>query len=700
MWAEKLGAVLLRDGKLTIPALIGLFCLAGALSLAVFAVLTGSHAVNRATPRHGASRKGPVRSPGISKGRFWQKTYLWMSQSRLTRRFLRIVRNRLELSSGYDERGLRRHAARILLVTGILMAVLMTAFSLLSQDLLLCVIFAGMLGFLADTVLDVTVTRVGNRLLTQQVRFHEQLRHRFYEERSIDGAMEGACQAMRDDKAHEMYAQGEKLLDMLTAADPDSAFENYRLTAPNRFLKLLAGMCSMTREYGDTRHEGGSVFLRGLGHLSEEIRSELFKRERLTYAMRSLGILTLLPLFFLRPVRSWAGGSFAPMEQFYAKGIGTILELLMIGIALACHAGIRTLQHQGDAVPVKRRHRQWEEVLLQSFFRPLLHRLIPGRFTVLHQQRAQLLRRAVSPLRVQDLVCRQVMASLFIFLLLVGFSLFLQFQQNQRILHEPDMPVGFLGGRLSATDEDMMRAQLAQDRQLLLSLPRNATRMELEAIVAATNLPADVHKETLARLESKLRAMQNNRFWWWKMALCLSGLALGWQLPVWYLRYQAKVRAMDLEDEVARFQTMILMLMHMPRMDVEEILQWMEMFSLHFREPLQTCLSDFSAGAVEALEALRAKILFEPMTALVGDLILAATNLPIAQAFEELDSEKQWTKDKRRAMNEQIVERKRNLGQIIGFAPLYALIGLYLMLPMIAASMSEMQRFYQQMSSF
>ncbi len=155
-----------------------------------------------------------------------------------------------------------------------------------------------------------------------------------------------------------------------------------------------------------------------------------------------------------------------------------------------------------------------------------------------------------------------------------------------------------------------------------------------------------------------------------------------------------------MEDEVSRFQTMILMLMHMPRMDVEELLQWMEMFSQQFREPLQTCLSDFSAGAVEALGVLRDAVPFEPMAALVGDLMLAASNLPVAKAFEALDSEKQWTRDRKRMLNEQLVERKRNLGHVVGFLPLYPLIGLYLMLPMVVASMSEMQRFYQQMSAF
>ncbi len=706
MLDEGVRNLLIQDGRLTLPAAVGLFCVAGALLLAVFALLAGSgKTAGRGKTAGGGKAAGgrsarPLQASGQGRGRRWQRLYLWMANAWPTRRVLRIVRNRLELSSGYDERGLRRQAAMILLFTGVLMLALMTVFALLSRDVLLCVIFAGMLGFLADAVLDITVTRVGNRLLVQQIRFHEQLRHRYYEEHAVDGALERACEAMRDDKAHEMYAQGEKLLDMLGAPDTEAAFEHYRQTAPNRYLKLLAGLCVMTREYGDAQHEGGSVFLRGLGHLSEEIRAELFKREKLTYALRSLGALSLAPLFFLRPIRGWAGNSFAPMAKFYAQGSGTVLELLMIAISLACHAGIRALQHQGEARPVARRTKRWEDLLLGSFLRPLLWRLVPPRYSVRHQQQDRLLKRAVSALRVQDLTCRKLVAAVGAFLLVLALSLFLQVQQTHRILHEPDVPEGFLGGRLSEPDMAIMREQTAFDREILLSVPINISREALATVVAEAGVPPAEQAAATDRIWAKQAQLRGQRFWWWELALCFLAMAAGWRLPELYLGYQARVRALDMEDEVSRFQTMILMLMHMPRMDVEELLQWMEMFSQQFRESLQTCLSDFSAGAVEALGVLRDAVPFEPMAALVGDLMLAASNLPVAKAFEALDSEKQWTRDRKRMLNEQLVERKRNLGHVVGFLPLYALIGLYLMLPMVVASMSEMQRFYQQMSAF
>lgn len=697
MGDNRLLSLLLTETGISPLAGIGLACLGGALLLALFALVAGRNQHNGTTPLHAK------RSPVTGRKRFWQQVYGRLDAAKLSRTLLRRIRSRLEQATGYDERGLRKQSAVILVATAAAMALLMALFALLSRDLLLSLIFAGMLGFMADALLDYAVTRVGNRLLRQQIRFHEQLRHRYYEEMSVDGAVEEACQAMLAERAHEMFVQGERLLDMLSAADTEAAFELYRQTAPNRYLKLLAGLCRITREYGDPKVEGGSVFLRSLGHLSDEIRSELFKRERLLDALRSLNILTLLPLFFIRPIRDWAGGNFAPMARFYAQGIGTVLEVVLVAITLGSHACIRKLQHAGDPGAEGPSGTGWEVRLYEQWLYPVVDRMTPPKCSLGRLQLDMLLKHAVSPLQVPQLQCRRLLAAVACLTVSLLLCVTLLVQQQHRILYEPESPPGFLGGSLAPEDRARQEDEAAWDRTILAQLPRTADRDGIVVLVetlAQDGMTADDREAAVGRIDRKMASLRNNRFWWWQMLLCLVAMAFGWHLPVLMLRFQSRVRALDMEDEVARFQTIILMLMHMPRISVEEMVEWMEMFSLHFREALQTCLSDYSAGPEDALAALRERTAFEPMAMLVGNLMLAASDLPILQAFEELESEKVWSREKRKELNERVVERKRNLGNLIGFLPLYALIGLYLMVPMVAASMSEMQVFYQQMSAF
>ncbi len=673
--------------------------LVGVLSL-LLALLLGLVAVN-ASRKSDRYKRQPAKTANRTSGQFWQQTYHFLAVNRFSRTLLQSIRNRLEIGSAYDERGIRRRSATVFLGTGAAMVFLLVFFALFTKDILLTGIFIVVLGFMTDTVLDVSVARVASRLMRQQLRFHEQLRHRYYEEQSIDSAVEAASETMLEEHAHEIYAQSEKLLDVLAAADTETSFEQYRETAPNKYLKLLAGMCVITREYGDAKVENASVFLMSLGHLSDEIRSELFKRDRLLYALKSLNVLTLLPLFFIQPIQQWAGGSFAPMAKFYQQQIGTVLEIAMVVITLFSYMAVRKLQ-QFDVLHKEHPGKEsWESRLYRRLLHPVVERLKPGETTSDHLHLVTLLKKAVSPLRVEEVVTRKIVFGAIGFLAMLILSFFLQVQTSHRILFEPQMPEGFLGGKLSEEDEAARQKETVLDRSILITLPKDVSEEDLTLAVQQSGEVTDrAIPKTVERIADKHRRLQENIFRWWELLLCFVFFALGWQIPMLSLQFQAKVRAMDMEDEVAQFQTIILMLMHMPRVDVEELLEWMEMFSLHFKEALQTCLSDYNAGAPEALDALRKKIAFEPMSALVGNLMLAATDLPILQAFEELESEKTYSREKRKEMNERTVERKRNLGNTVGFIPLYALIVLYLMIPMVVSSMTEMNVFYQQMSSF
>jgi CHASE3 domain sensor protein len=47
-----------------------------------------------------------------------------------------------------------------------------------------------------------------------------------------------------------------------------------------------------------------------------------------------------------------------------------------------------------------------------------------------------------------------------------------------------------------------------------------------------------------------------------------------------------------------------------------------------------------------------------------------------------------------------MIHNKMVLGKLIGFIPLYAVVFLYLMAPMLYVSAQEMQHYYQQMQTF
>ena len=75
-----------------------------------------------------------------------------------------------------------------------------------------------------------------------------------------------------------------------------------------------------------------------------------------------------------------------------------------------------------------------------------------------------------------------------------------------------------------------------------------------------------------------------------------------------------------MEDEVMQFQTIILMLMRIERVNVEIILEWLERYSNIFKEPIAKCVNNYEAGAWEALEEMKNEIAYQPLIQIVESL--------------------------------------------------------------------------------
>ena len=154
--------------------------------------------------------------------------------------------------------------------------------------------------------------------------------------------------------------------------------------------------------------------------------------------------------------------------------------------------------------------------------------------------------------------------------------------------------------------------------------------------------------------------------------------------------FQYKVRQMEMEDEVMQFQTIILMLMRIERVNVEIILEWLERYSNIFREPITRCVNNYEAGAWEALEVLKNETNYPLFIRIVESLQAAVEKIPIIDAFDELDSERDYYQDKRKESNERLISRKGMIGKVIGFAPMVVMFVGYLIIPLVGIGLTSM----------
>ena len=158
------------------------------------------------------------------------------------------------------------------------------------------------------------------------------------------------------------------------------------------------------------------------------------------------------------------------------------------------------------------------------------------------------------------------------------------------------------------------------------------------------------------------------------------------------------MRKLEMENEVMQFQTIILMLMKIERVNVEMILEWLERYSNIFRDQVSKCVNNYESGAWEALEEMKNEIAFPQMIRIIESLQAAVEMIPIREAFDELDTERAYYQEKRKESNDILISKKSLIGKVIGFAPMVVLFVGYLIIPLCVIGMTSMSTAFETMS--
>ena len=201
------------------------------------------------------------------------------------------------------------------------------------------------------------------------------------------------------------------------------------------------------------------------------------------------------------------------------------------------------------------------------------------------------------------------------------------------------------------------------------------------------------------RVLGKLQIVNSENMQWFEVLLSMVFAVIAYNGPIWMLKFQAKMRQLEMEDEVMQFQTIILMLMRIERVNVEMILEWLERYSNIFKEPISKCVNNYEAGAWEALEQLKEDISYQDMIRIVESLQAAVEKIPIVEAFDELDTERDYYQAKRKESNDRLISSKGLIGKGIGFAPMVCMFVGYLIIPLVFIGLTSMSSSFSTMSS-
>ena len=544
-----------------------------------------------------------------------------------------------------------------------------------------------------DTFIDSFVDKIDDNLLKQQVEFFSEIRHAYHEYNMVEEAI---YQVSQDDEL-DISRQGEKIYEILISDDPETELEKYYDIAPNSFLKEFAGISYLTKEFGDRKVDGASLYLKNVDNITQEMQLEILKRDKLNYVFQSLAFISIAPIVLLEPIKNWAISNFSFVESWYLGKPGMIVQLLILIITFISYILVRKLKDNGSTnMNTKNTENPWQaKVYKNKICKKIVNLFIPKDGTKEYRKVIELLKEAASHLKIEWLYINRIVYSILAFI--ISLLVFMQLHNVaiEYVYTEPTTEYNLVGG-LDEKDRQRAMEITEQDNIFLdrfkgnLKTTQEDIQEALEKSKEYEGVMPDEIEDAAERIYGKLQIVNSEYMQWFEFLLAFVFAIAGYMGPIAVLHFQVIIRKLEMEDEVMQFQTIILMLMRIERVNVEIILEWLERYSNIFKEPITKCVNNYEAGAWEALEDMKNEIAYQPLIRIVESLQAAVEKIPIKDAFDELDSERDYYREKRKESNERLIKRKGMIGRAIGFAPMICLFVGYLIIPLVFIGLTSM----------
>ena len=637
----------------------------------------------------------------------YQKLYVFYLKTPFLKRYILKLRRRLEIVNIDDEYLTRMQSAKIL-TRALLIVIPLTVVIILmtNNNTLLMYILLVFEVFLLDTFIDGMVDKIDNNLLKQQINFFSEIRHAYHEFNMVEEAI---YQTAQDDENPAMSRQAEKIYEILISNDPESELEKYYDVAPNSYLKEFAGVSYLTKEFGDRKIDGASLYLKNLNNITQEMQLEILKRDKLDYVFQSLSVIAILPMLGLEPIKNWAVNSFSFVKGFYEGSNGMLTQILILITTFICYLLTRKLKDNGSTqIDTKNTENPWQEKLYRiKIVKKFVDLVVPKEGTKEDRKLKTLMKNAASKDKIHWIYINRIMLAIVTFIL----SIFLCYQLHQitinKVYNDPTTDYDIIGEMADKDKKSAMETTLSDNQYIDYFKPNkkltsdDIVRVMEKGIVNKDYVESkESEREKAAeRILKKTKQVQDEYLGWVEVLISMVLAMVAYQAPIWLLKFQARMRQLEMEDEVMQFQTIILMLMRIERVNVEIILEWLERYANIFKDPLSKCINNYEAGPWEALEAMKDDVTYQDFIRIIESMQAAVEKIPINDAFDELDTERDYYQAKRKESNERLIARKGMIGKVIGFAPMVVLFVGYLIIPLVFIGLTSMTTSFNTMAS-
>lgn len=503
------------------------------------------------------------------------------------------------------------------------------------------------------------------------------------------GMVDDAIFMTLDEIPHEIALHVNKIYEVVISTHVSEEVEKYTDIAPNRFLNMFAAVCATIQEYGDKKLENGeSLFLKNLNYIKEEVYVEITKREKNNFLFSGLVFTCVMPIFGMKLIAMWAK-SITELGTFYDGPMGMIVMVLVFVATFVCYELISNLRDG------KTEDEKEHPILERAAKIPVIRRLLT---TAVNQNYSKALRinddlkmvgNHISP---QAYLLERVSIGIIIgiaatvVILAAHFGTYNTLLNNFETAYEDSIvPDENYRDTMKEISKDYLKTH-----KVMHAFTENDTKQLIKELEENEGMNEQLAQEVANEIASRSNSYAKNYFKWWYIVIVLGGMAGGYYAPIALLKYQLSIMKMSMEDEVAQYQTLALILMNVDGMTLDVILEWMERFAFCFKQSISECILNLESSEEAALRKMKDMETFPPFLRFVDNL-LAIDEVGVTNAFDEIKTEQENYKQQRALNNEIMMTKKSNIGKDISYIPLALCVAGYLIYPFVSYAFKMMQ---------
>lgn len=516
--------------------------------------------------------------------------------------------------------------------------------------------------------------KMNKELLSQMENAMSKIRHNYQSSKDVVAALQNAVY----DTPYEIGLHLQKIHDIIISPHMGYEIDKYKGNEPNQYMSMLLSACASVREYGDeVLPEGNTVFMRNLNYLKEDIQNEILTLEDNEIAFHGQTVLTVAPMFAIKPLQWWAE-HFFPMTAPYYSGVLGLIALTIIFISSAVIYSRICALRDGPSTGEKYSS-IWSKIgempIASDFFGKYIDKKY-GKYR-LYKEKLNALGDYTG---LKAFVAQQFSYAVIAFFLTIAIFNIADISQRYNSLNEWKSEFS-----QTFTPSEEYRANMEKIAKIYTKewVSRDDYTLEemTKDIMENTDITSENYASTVATSVDKRIKRYNNTYFRFYYIIIAAGIGIGmFYMPIKVLNVRQGLVIVRQQEEIIQYQSIMLILMNLKGITVDTILEWMERFSYCFREQVAQCRVSMTYGKEKALKQMKNRTTYEPMRDFIDNL-LEIDNVGVAKAFDETKSDRVYFKETRKQMKTKTIRAKSKEARRIAMYPFFEVIVLMIVLP-------------------